>query len=658
MSWWDALPTIAVAGLLLLLPGFGLATALRLRSSLALGLAAPFSTGMVGVTAVVLSLLRVPWSPLAFLVSVALLCILAMVFARVVGRSRAPLFPAHVSRKTVAGGALGLASGGLATAYNLVRIFDNPDNIAQRYDNVFHLNAVRFVLEQADASTLTVGRMLKPESAIAVYPAVWHGFAALLVQITGQSIPVVTNALNIVIAAVVWTISLMLLTRVIFGLRLLPIVLTGLLSAAFPAFPMGLIDFGPLYPNLLSYAILPAALALLLTALRAGQGPFIEPPVLLVSLLAVAAGLLLAQPNGFVAFLALSLPVVAWRWWRWMGARRLQRGVRGIWLPILVGAVVSVVFLSAWRSVLIGYDTWLPFTRYASAFGQAVASAPHERSIPVVVALCTIVGLALLYKQGRWPWLLGIYVVAVLLYAVSAAEPRGTVRMVLTGAWYQDPQRLAALLPLPTVVIAAYGAARLLSAVIERVGALVTLLGVRGNVAKTLALGLALVVAAAGAVASQRGAVDEMVLESRLNHTYEGDPTILSPDERLLLERIDQVVPEDAEIAVNPWNGGSLAYAFSGREVTQFHMSAGRPPQDLAVLAEDLATASEESPACEIAREDGVEFVLDFGTRYLLDREAAYFYPAFDGVDPKLSSNYELIDQEGHAKLYRVSNCF
>lgn len=658
MSWWDALPIIIVAAVLLLLPGFGLATSLRLRPGLAFGLAAPFSTGMAGVAAVALSLLGIAWSPLSFAVSAALICISAYVLARFMRKSPIPLFRVRVSRKALVAGALGLASGGLATAYNLVRIFDHPDNIAQRYDNVFHLNAVRFVLEQADASTLTVGRMLRPDSTIALYPAVWHGFAALVAQVTGQNVAVVTNALNIVIAAVVWTVSLMLLTRVVFGLRLLPIVFAGLLSAAFPAFPMGLIDFGPLYPNLLSYAILPAALALMLIALRAGQGPFMEPLVLLVSLLVVTAGLLLAQPNGFVAFLALSLPVAAWRWWRWINARKVQRGVHGIWLPVVVAGIFAVVFTWVWRAVLIGYDTWLPFTKYASALGQALTSAPHERSIPFVVALCTIIGLALLYKQGRWSWLLGIYAVAVLLYVVSAAEPRGTVRMLLTGAWYQDPQRLAALLPLPTVIIAAYGASRLVSAVIERTASLCKLLNVQSTVTKVLSLGLGLVLAGIGAVASQRGAVDHMVLESRLNHTYEGNPTILSPDELSLIERIDNVVPEDAEIAVNPWNGGSLAYAFSGREVTQFHMSAEQPPQDLGILAQSLNTASTDSPACEIAREDGVQFVLDFGTRYLLDREAAYFYPAFDGVDPALSTNYELVDQEGEAKLYRVSNCF
>src|SRR5690625_6448375 len=42
---------------------------------------------------------------------------------------------------------------------------------------------------------------------------------------------------------------------------------------------------------------------------------------------------------------------------------------------------------------------------------------------------------------------------------------------------------------------------------------------------------------------------------------------LLSDDERELLEQLPEVVPEDAIIATNAWNGSSLAYAISDREV-------------------------------------------------------------------------------------------
>ncbi|MDF9277369.1 hypothetical protein P4U43_06125 [Arthrobacter sp. EH-1B-1] len=658
MPWWDALPSVFVAAALVLLPGGIFAACLGFKIDIATGLAPAFSVAMSGVAAVILSIMGVGWSPTTFGLTAIVMIILALLLRVVLRQPTQLRHQVQISRRSLLGGTLGLVLGSVASAYNLVRIFDNPDNIAQRYDNVFHLNAVRYVLEQGDASTLTLGRMLQPDAAVALYPAVWHGFAALVVQATGQDIPVSVNSLNIVLASLVWPLSLLLLARTIFGSRFLALVFTGLFSAGLPSFPLGLIDFGPLYPNIVSYAILPAALALVLAAVKAGSAPRFHPAVLALALLATAAGLLLAQPNGFVALMALSLPAVIWRWWCWLKRIGKERGPKSTWLPLLAAAAFAVVFGWIWESVLISYDTWLPFTRYASAIGQALTSAPHEREIPVAIAFCTAIGLAILVRRGRWPWLIGIYGVSVLLYVVAAAQPRGAVRIVFTGAWYQDPQRLAALLPLPTIIIAAYGAACLTRMIAERTASLGRLAPVKENWISALAWGLAAAVAVVIAVLSQRGPIDQMVLESRFNHTYEGNPTILSPDELQLLERLDRHVPEQAEIAVNPWNGGSLAFAFSGREVTQYHMSSEELGPELEVLANNLSTASTDSKACEIARDDNVQYVLDFGERYLLDREAAHKYPAFDGVDKQKATNYQLVDQEGSAKLYAITNCF
>lgn len=662
MSWWDALPAIATAVALVTIPGFLLSLALGMRGIFLYGLAPVFSVALSGISAVILSLTGVTWALGTFLAVLLAALLLAGVLGRLLERllDRSTLHRQaagrfRLDRPTFLGAAAGLAAGAIATAYNLVRIFEHPENIAQRYDNVYHLNAVRYVLEHGDASTLTLGRLLKPGADVAIYPAAWHGLAAQVAGLFDQSIPLAVNALNIAVAAVVWPVGVLFLTRVVFGPKLLTLAFAGLLSAGFPAFPLGLIDFGPLYPNLLSYSVLPAAVALVVMMLR--LRPASDTPLLglLAALLVSVAALLLAQPNGFVALLALSLPPAAWAWTRWALPRFQQHGLRALLRPVIAAGLASAVFVWVWQSVLIGYDTWEPFTDYGSALGQALTSAPHGRSIPFVIAAGTVLGAAELYRRRSHSWLLGIFAVAVLLYAVSAAAPRGSLRMTLTGSWYQDPQRLASLLPLPTVLIAAFGVSWLLGAIRTWTAKIARLLGA-GKHAVLLSMLLSVLVAVTAAVQSQRGAIDHMVLEARAHHTYDGNPTILSPDELALLERVGQEVPADAVIAVNPWNGGALAYAISGREVTQFHMNARSTASSLPALATGLANAGVDSEACEVAREANVRFVLDFGTYYLLDRASAHRYPAFDGV--QAASNYELVDEQGEAKLYRVSTCF
>ncbi|TYC97436.1 hypothetical protein FQ377_12330 [Arthrobacter echini] len=654
MSWLGLLPTLAAAIALLTLPGLALLAALNVRGFLSLGLAPILSVAVIGSAAVLLSLLSIPWSIVNFVLTLTVLLIIAALARRFVFHiTWHPLLVA-VEWRTALGAVVGVMMGGLASAYNLIRIFGNPNNIAQRYDNVYHLNAVRWVLEKGDASTLTLGRMLSPSAEIAVYPAAWHGFAALIVEVTGQPIPIAVNALNIAIASLVWPISVMLLARIVFGAQPVLLATAGLFSAGFAAFPMGLIDFGPLYPNLLSYAILPAALALAIAVFRVRSTENTDYRLIWVAFLAAIAALVLAQPNGFTALMALSLPIAIFSWLGWLKARFGARGRRGSVIPILAAILFCAAFVVVWRAMLLGYDTWLPFTRYASAIGQSLTSAPHDRSIPVVIAVCTAVGLVRLIKAGNGRvWLLGVYGVVVSLYVVSAAEPRGAFRQAIVGSWYQDPQRLASLLPLPTVLIAAFGATGLLTWLwlgVLRVSSTPS----RGL--RAVAGAVVAVVAVLGGLQSQHGQVDDMVIESRQNHTWEGNPTILSLDELALLERLDDEVPEDAVIAVNPWNGGSLAYAISGRAVTQYHMSSRALPPDLSVLSHRLDVATYDSRACSIAREENVEYVLDFGDYYLLDRLEAEDYPAFDDVAD--APNLELVDREGDARLYEVTNCF
>lgn len=653
MSWWDTIPTIATAIALLTFPGLALSAALDVRGALAFGLAPIFSVAMVGVSAVLLSLLGIPWSVVSFLLTSVVFLVLALLIKRLVFRTAWTHVSLRVDLRTALGASAGLVLGGVSSAYNLVRVFDHPSNIAQRYDNVYHLNAVRWVLEQGDASTLTLGRMLKPDADFALYPAAWHGLAALIAGAAGQPVPVAINALNLTIASVVWPIGVMLLARVAFGRQATLIAIAGLFSAGFAAFPMGLLDFGPLYPNLLSYAVLPAALALVILIFGLGSTDTTPRGVLVLALVAAIAALALAQPNGLTALLALTVPIAAFRWWQWIAAASTEKGLRGILVPLLTAAAFMALFIAIWQTLLIGYNTWLPFTRYASAIGQALTSAPHNRSIPIVIAVCTAVGALLLARRGTQLWLMGVFAVSVALYAISAAEPRGTLRVVATGSWYQDPQRLASLLPLPTVLIAAFGAACILTWLWQG------LLQLSPNPPKGLQVVAGVVVAGVavlGGLESQRGAVDEMVVKSREHHAWEGEGTILSLDELALLERLDDTVPEDAVIGVNPWNGGALAYAISGRSVTQFHMSSGPLPEDIAILAQEIDDATAASEACAVAREDRVEFVLDFGDYYLLDHPQSELYPAFDNITD--ASALELVDSEGEARLYRVSSCF
>ena len=45
------------------------------------------------------------------------------------------------------------------------------------------------------------------------YPAVWHGIATVIYQVTGISVPATANLMSVLVGAVIWPLSVMYLVR-------------------------------------------------------------------------------------------------------------------------------------------------------------------------------------------------------------------------------------------------------------------------------------------------------------------------------------------------------------------------------------------------------------------------------------------------------------
>ena len=122
------------------------------------------------------------------------------------------------------------------------------------------------------------------------------------------------------------------------------------------------------------------------------------------------------------------------------------------------------------------------------------------------------------------------------------------------------------------------------------------------------------------------------------------------------MSRLDSTVPKDAVIGVNPFNGGPLAFAISGRRVTQYHLSPG-PDADLRKIAMDITTSQRGTETCQLAEKEHVRYILDFGRFYILNFVEAQAYPAFDNVLATPGAKVELVDHQGAAKLFKVNAC-
>ncbi|MEO6531406.1 MAG: DUF6541 family protein, partial [Specibacter sp.] len=377
VSWWTAVPAILVCIALVVVPGAILAFALGFRRITLLGLAPVLSLSVVGVAAVGAPFVGAPWNIWAVLV----LCVVASAAAWFVTGFRAKAANRESMHRdswlAFAAAVIGVGSGALLVARRIMQLVGAPDNISQRYDNVFQLNAVRHILDSGNGSTLTLGEMAGGKGLGAVYPAVWHDLAALLVQLTGASVPVAENAVNLTIGAVIWPISIIFLTRVIVGPKPVALIAAGIMSAGLAAFPFLLLVWGPLFPNMLSVSVIPAALAVVIMLCKLADHR--ERPLRLwLVLVLLVPGLAFSHMSAIGALLAFSAPLVAWAVARHIVG--LVQAKAPLWkyaVVLVAGCVGIAAGLVAWGRLRPGnYSGWRPHQIMGGAVGEVLTNSP------------------------------------------------------------------------------------------------------------------------------------------------------------------------------------------------------------------------------------------------------------------------------------------
>lgn len=654
LDWGDAIPAIVGAIGILLIPGLAIGLAFGVRGTTLITLTPMAALSVLGVTSVVRTVFPFDWGVIPVVVVGAVLVALVLLVRRLTRSSWHPnLVPEAASHLWILGGSA-LAAAVLIGA-RFMAIFGGPGHISQTFDNVFHLNAIRYILDTGDASPLHIGSLTYDiDHNTAYYPDLWHAFVALVAQVSGTSIPVAVNAANIVIAGVVWPLGCLLLARAVFGRRRIALAITGVLSAAFGAFPYLMVEFGVLYPNLLSIALLPGVLALVVFA--AGLGTQRPTGRLVAWLLVVAAipSLALAHPSTLIALIGFSVPVAIIAVYRLLRSLRAAGAPRSrfvlVWMLTALGFIAGAgLFLKARPPMWAAF--WGPWTNVFDGAWQAVSSSTMWMVVDATITVFTILGVVAIIITRRHLWLLGSFGVAVILYAVAAGVPVSVFRYVMIGTWYSDANRLASLVPvlaLPVAVVGAVWLFDLASAGIRRATR-----DRSARVARIVIAAIAVVLVAGTAVLTQTGEhLAQRTAAAQPLYRLTPDAPLLSSDEATLLERVPEHVPEGVVVAGSPWTGASLVYAVADRRALLPAIFGDRTKDTLALM-EGLHDAASGDEVCAAIQRENVGFVLDFGLKEVHPGE--HPMPGFEDLED--SGAVRLVDSEGPARLFEVTAC-
>lgn len=648
MTFLDLVWPVCVAVAILWGLGGALSAAVGLRGLWAVGAAPAFALTIIGGTAVVAAWVGVPWTLLPV---VAMTVIVGGAIYAIRRRVAHQIPAAPRPRRRVDWWLVGaLAAAVVITVVRVAQIIQAPDHISQTFDNIFHLNGVRFILDEGNASSLRLGYMTSPDGSLPFYPAAWHALVALTVQLSGATIPVAVNAVVMVVAAMVWPVAVMLLARALFGRHPALSVGAALLAVSLPTFPLLPMDYGVLYPFQLGLAVLPVALAATLRVLSIV--PRREPAGLwwwLLILLGSIPGMALGHPGAFVAWLALTTPMavvfVVSRWRASTTATGRVAVVAGVIAYLGIGIVLVRILRPPLEARL-----WPTQMSVLEAVWQ-VLSASTWYLAPAFVAAAAIIAGAVWALVDRTPSAivaLGMWVVGAVLFVTVASLPFGDLRDLLTGSWYNNLPRLAAILAIASVPLGSYGVVRTWVAVASQktVRRASRSLPRAARVAVSVVLAVLLGVSMQG-LPMQR-AVD---WASPLYLLYAGSP-LLTSDEYALLQRVPEHVPEGVAIAGSPWTGASLASAISDRDVLMPH-TLMQVSDELETINDGLDSAEQGDVVCQAVDDLGVGYVLDFGTQEV--HPGTHSFPGLDDLAD--SDAVQLVDSEGDVRLYEIVAC-
>lgn len=358
--------------------------------------------------------------------------------------------------------------GTIVCTYVYVKCLDGAASYYCRHDNLTHYNVVRVFVESGQWSPLAISNFTPQEislnsfPAAGFYPAAWHAIAAIGTELVDCNPLIVENALNAVIAGIVFPVSCFGCIRALFPANNLAVIAGAFVCVGFTAFPWAFFIKGPLYPNMLANAIIPALIGSFVSLTRKGESRSSNAfPLFMICLLGFIA-LALSQTNSlFTAFLFL-IPY---------GAHRLSQIVSASssFMNSTLGKTCffvcySIAIVLIW-TLMYNIPQISSVTHYENAGDVNLnltdglfntLSFSFFASFPQwVLVITSLIGcIHLIVERRTWVIVPALFTLG--LYWISKVF-LGQPKMFLAGFWYSDPWRIAACAALFLIPIASLG---------------------------------------------------------------------------------------------------------------------------------------------------------------------------------------------------------
>lgn len=627
----------------------------------------------------------VPVSPVAFAVASAAVLSAASALALGIAHGRG-LCRVHDGGRAVRP-AYAVLYAGAGLAVMGVLFLGNIDSLGaviQYNDNVSHLASIEAIVGGGSLSMLNTSAYsdiaadsVPPTLSSGYYPFGWHVVCGIVATLTGCGAAVCENVVDYVFAGLVFPLGVCALLFWAFKGSKNAVIAGALVTCACNAFPLRMLIVHGAYPNFAAFCCIPAVLFLGVRALAVDKGRVSVDVKGIVLFFASLVGVATLHPNAAFVVGVLILPYYVMR--VIPAAVSMLIGERGRAVRVLCIAAAEVVALAACAAL------WMLF--YRSSFMADVTSFHWEWSLTPLDALSQIFGMGLLLCVPHYvlaallcvgivrlcvrresSWLLGSFLLAAGIYFLSSVGGYD-VKHIVSGFWYTDPERIAAIVAIAAVPLTAYGLAWVMDAIEDGLFGGLRNRAVAGAAACAAAIAIALLVyypfnyrIASVAVSPLSISVQELKAYTAYSQDKE-----YSSDERAFVERVEAEVGDSVVLNI-PFDGSALAYSIDGLDVyyrTYFETTgSGETPASKAIRTGLNNVATDENVRRAV-NEVGAQYVMlldrsrfDLVDGVLLRSNYSCYYPdQWQGFDiTEETPGFELVYAENGCALYRIES--
>ena len=663
--WLTFTFAICLGVVMLYAPGYLVGRAVSLERFASVAVAPAFSVVALVILGVILNAAHVRCDGWMLLLACAALCLLIYGACRVLRGLRGVDGRTHLTRNAVDSEWILVALYvGVAAAVSLVvfvHAMGDPVSFSRNDDTTVHLSVVRGFLDSGTFSTLNVTKYLDLGESGGYYPAAWHVVTAVVASLVGNQVALATNVMIFAVCAFVLPLGVLYLLRQLFPDNKLALYAGSLFSVAFCGYPWGFVVFGQLLSNLLSFALIPGALGLLIGGLNvSGPSKSGFAVAYACSMISVA----LAQPNGAFTLGIWSVAFAVSFLWGRNSDDRCSGKRAAIILCLVACAAWVLLFIAPPLQGVVTYSWKSTLSVPKAIVAGLLFMFTNREGVQPFLTVLVLLGIAKTLKDRRLRWLSVSYIAAFSFYVIDVATD-GFVKQLLTGFWYTDYYRTGAMTALFAVPLAALGFAWLVKLGTGLLGKM--RLGRQGaNNARMVVMVLVafLLVCQFAPVRFAFGKTDVrpglMKIHAEVSSRYSWEKGLTS-EEDAFVKRVMSLAGRDCVVNV-PSDGSCWSYGVEGLN-TLFRRSATAGPSGSEPYATVLRTK-----LCDYAASDEVRDAVEkTGARYVMlldeksydDRTVVKFrYKEEDWVGiESITQNtpgFTLVLSEGDMRLYRI----